>query len=479
VKTNTKNYTRCLKFAAVIAVSLVLLVCIDSAQQASRAAAEGSLGAAQSAGTVAQAFAPFSSFFGDGLFAVPSRRPAKDLNSVTIFGLVQTALGNAILTVSGQDLIVSNIGRGGGDGVQVALPANPTYWAATFNSLSARSYAAGSFIQVQTIGGINGVPNQPIASGTATDLGSEWGITFNFSAVTSGPLLATYSLEGNIVGTEIIQPSTGSTPQWTTEAAIDEQDDDAPCNCDDGTQLPSVTIHGDRANVIVSPTGNTYWFDHLDVSATTLNTGTEITGNTAVNLTASGISSITITAEPYTQDNGGQIMFSTLGEPVTVYPCCSGSAVYGTTKKGGTSSTVANAFMPIVDQTVGQIDVAVGSGSGTNSYTVSIYSDSDGSPGTPIATFSDLTSATKFGTCCGLVTVTGLNGPALTAGTQYWMVVGPASTTSSTLGAWNKNDIGVTGTVSTNSGKAWVNSTGPQTLNAFDVLSVPLDPKRR
>jgi len=89
-------------------------------------------------------------------------------------------LGNATLAVDDGSLVVSNIGAGGGDGVVVGLPFGTTSWVALFNPLQPQSYAPGSFFQVTSTGTINEIPNQTIATGRATNNGSEWGITFNF-----------------------------------------------------------------------------------------------------------------------------------------------------------------------------------------------------------------------------------------------------------------------------------------------------------
>ena len=58
-------------------------------------------------------------------------------------------------------------------------------------------------------------------------------------------------------------------------------------------------------------------------------------------------------------------------------------------------------------------------------------------PGRRLASWSGLSSTTTFGSCCGLVSITGISGLNLTTGTDYWLVIGPTSTTATTWEAWN------------------------------------------
>ncbi|HLY05645.1 MAG TPA: choice-of-anchor R domain-containing protein [Rhizomicrobium sp.] len=71
-----------------------------------------------------------------------------------------------------------------------------------------------------------------------------------------------------------------------------------------------------------------------------------------------------------------------------------------------------------------------------DSYTyqadVSIYSDAAGVPGTALAT-DTVTAAPQFGPCCTPITAK-LRVP-LTAGTQYWIVVGPHTSTDALIWA--------------------------------------------
>jgi len=142
------------------------------------------------------------------------------------------------------------------------------------------------------------------------------------------------------------------------------------------------------------------------------------------------------------------------------------------------SWTQANEFISGATGSVSQIDIGIGIVSGTNSFYAALYSVSGGEPATLIEQWSDLSSSTTFGQCCGLVSITGITGVSLTAGTSYFLVLGPTNLSSSTLDMWNLNSTGATETVlyanngcenGTGNNCSW-NSRGTQTLGAFDVI---------
>jgi hypothetical protein len=164
-------------------------------------------------------------------------------------------------------------------------------------------------------------------------------------------------------------------------------------------------------------------------------------------------------------------LFSDLLPPGdSIYQCCNGWQVSGSGAEGG-SFTAANKFQVITSGSVSQIDVAVGYVSGDNSFFVALYTDNGGQPGSELAVFTNLSSSTNFGDCCGLVTISGISGLTLNAGTNYWMVIGPTDPSSTTWEEWNWNNLGVNGLdlYSTDGGLTW-NSRGQQTLGAFDIL---------
>ena len=170
-------------------------------------------------------------------------------------------------------------------------------------------------------------------------------------------------------------------------------------------------------------------------------------------------------------------LYSNLGTGTNVYNCCTGWTITGTGSIG-TSFTAANEFQVTAGGNVGQIDVGVGFVEGANSFFVQIDADNNGQPGAILATFSGLSSSTNFGSCCGLVTISGISGLNLNTGTNYWMVIGPTTTSATTWEAWNFSNSATgideyaeTGCANGSSqGCVW-NSNGVQPQGAFDILS--------
>lgn len=162
--------------------------------------------------------------------------------------------------------------------------------------------------------------------------------------------------------------------------------------------------------------------------------------------------------------------FSDLGTGSNVYNCCDGWTISGTGSVG-TSFTSADLFTSMASGSVSQIDLGVGYVEGVNSFYAAIYTDNGGLPGTQVARWDNLSSSTNFGSCCGLITINNISGLSLSSGTQYFMVLGPESVTSTTWEAWNWNTTGYNNTelYSTDGGSTW-NSNGTQTIGAFDIL---------
>jgi hypothetical protein len=170
--------------------------------------------------------------------------------------------------------------------------------------------------------------------------------------------------------------------------------------------------------------------------------------------------------------------FSDLGTGSNVYNPSEGWTVSGTGTIG-TSFTAANEFMAGATGSVSQIDVAVGYAGGENSFFVALYTASGSQPGTLLDQWNNLSSSTTFGQCCGLVSITGISGLSLTAGQDYFLVVGPTNLTATTFEAWNWNSQGVNGldlyatsgcSNGTGNGCNWNSNGTGNPLGAFDVL---------
>jgi hypothetical protein len=168
-------------------------------------------------------------------------------------------------------------------------------------------------------------------------------------------------------------------------------------------------------------------------------------------------------------------LFSDLGSPRNVYNRADGWRVSGANSQTGMSFTTASQFQPANSGTVSQIDVAVTYVSGVNSFNVALYSDNGGLPGTVLSQWNSLSSSTNFGGCCGMVTISGITGISLTAGTDYWLVIEPASPDSTTWETWNLNTVRLSGGVlySNDNGRSW-NGSGQEVLGAFDILGSPI-----
>jgi hypothetical protein len=169
--------------------------------------------------------------------------------------------------------------------------------------------------------------------------------------------------------------------------------------------------------------------------------------------------------------------FSDLGTGSNVYNCCTGWTVSGSGILGE-SFTAANEFTAGATGSVSQIDIGIGLAGGTNSFFAALYTASGNEPGTEIAQWNNLSSNETFGQCCGLVTITGITGVDLTAGTSYFLILGPTNLTATTFMAWNENSTGATGTDlyatsgcqnGSGTGCSW-NSNGTQTIGAFDII---------
>ncbi len=163
-------------------------------------------------------------------------------------------------------------------------------------------------------------------------------------------------------------------------------------------------------------------------------------------------------------------LYSNLGTGTGVYYCCEGWTISGVGSIG-TSYTDAEQFQVGMNGSVGQIDIGLGYVEGTNSFKISLDADNGGLPGATLMSWSNQVATQSFGGCCGLLTISGISGLNLTAGTNYWLVVGPQNTADTTWGAWNFSNS-ATGPLafSTDGGQTW-NSGGNTNQGAFDILS--------
>lgn len=168
------------------------------------------------------------------------------------------------------------------------------------------------------------------------------------------------------------------------------------------------------------------------------------------------------------------VLFTDLAPAGDLYDGSTGWTVSGSVAFG-TSYSVANLFTVLGSGSlaVGEIDLAVGYVEPPYTFDASIWTDFSGSPGAQVsgADWNSLSTTTILGNCCGLVSITGITGVTLTGGISYFMVLTPVSSSDASWNAWNWNNQGTTGDMSSSNdgGLTW-NDQGTTTLSAFDVL---------
>lgn len=145
------------------------------------------------------------------------------------------------------------------------------------------------------------------------------------------------------------------------------------------------------------------------------------------------------------------------------YNCCSGWTVSGSGSLPGLVED-AQLFTSLVSGNANSITIALGFVTGDNGATISLWTDSGGTPGSNLSGFITAPPSPNFGTCCQFTSVT-FAGVPIVAGQQYFVVV---EADNSTWDAWNQNDTGATGQLDQNSGSGW-NQFGGQTLGGMEI----------
>jgi len=107
-------------------------------------------------------------------------------NPIIYQQLSHTELGAASIGIVGPNLVVSNLGASGSDGVQVALPSGTREYRMGWQSLgNATGTATGSFLQASATAVVDNVPDQPFGFVRITDNGGLLEVTADFSPVGS------------------------------------------------------------------------------------------------------------------------------------------------------------------------------------------------------------------------------------------------------------------------------------------------------
>lgn len=174
----------------------------------------------------------------------------------------------------------------------------------------------------------------------------------------------------------------------------------------------------------------------------------------------------------------GSTLFSDLGPADDLYNdgwfgivSGSGSVAGYSTIQAGLFTVSGSGSLPVTG-----IDLGVGEEGSPSTFYASIWTDSGGQPGTQVAgAYWSLSTNAAIGTCCSLVSITGITGVALTGGQQYFMVLGPLSLSDTSFNGWYMNNQVAGGTVlySESGGSSWVTAGPGNTLGAFDITSTP------
>jgi hypothetical protein len=127
--------------------------------------------------------------------------------------------------------------------------------------------------------------------------------------------------------------------------------------------------------------------------------------------------------------------------------------------------TPASQFTSGGNYSVTQIDVALGYIGGTNSITVSLFTDNNGSAGSLLQSWN-VAAPGSFGAGAGqIATISGISGIDLVSGTSYWLEMSVGSNSES---AWYVNSTGVTGGFCDP-----LSNCSTDTLGAFDIIGTP------
>jgi len=129
--------------------------------------------------------------------------------------------------------------------------------------------------------------------------------------------------------------------------------------------------------------------------------------------------------------------------PNALYNCCNGFAVSGPDNLVGAHMLFdAMGFTPTVNIKVTAIQLAASYSSGTNEFSLALYSDNAGVPGTALKVWQ-VTNLPPYGSCCALATVTD-PGIQVLAGHKYWVVMRTDHTSLDTAMMWNTSLVNPT-----------------------------------
>jgi hypothetical protein len=126
-------------------------------------------------------------------------------NATTAYGgLPITELGDATFIASGTNIVITNLGSSGQDGLSFALPASQALVDLEFQEMDpSNSLPIGAYFQQQLIGTGNGITNGVLATVTYTKAGtSNYSISADFSPLGAPSYTVEAYLQGSQVGSQ-------------------------------------------------------------------------------------------------------------------------------------------------------------------------------------------------------------------------------------------------------------------------------------
>ena len=141
------------------------------------------------------------------VFALPASADGAD---VLYQGFLNEPLGQACLTPDANgNLIVSNIGSSGLDGVAVDFGATPFEWELALPD--AADGPDGAFVAFTTTGVVDGQPDQELLTLRIEDLGNLWGLMVDTSGLMSGSMFLSAAQQDIVFSSDFTPPPPAAT----------------------------------------------------------------------------------------------------------------------------------------------------------------------------------------------------------------------------------------------------------------------------
>lgn len=164
------------------------------------------------------------------------------------------------------------------------------------------------------------------------------------------------------------------------------------------------------------------------------------------------------------------VIFTNLG-PGSSYDTTGGNPIGN--DLAGDNAAQGNTFTQGSTAALGSLDIALScsfcTGSGAESFTVDLTTDSSGTPGTILESFAfNSYTLNALGGNNPLIVANSVAHPILTAGTAYWITVSTSSTANAITWNWNSTGDTSNEAISTDGGSSWFAPSG-LTPGAYQV----------